>query len=61
MRVLTQGEIARMTRPELNTMLHRIASRLPDLQEGSPELRAAHINLQNIRRALAPKPGFGPR
>lgn len=61
MRVLTQGEIARMTRPELMTTLKRIAERLPDLKEGSPELKAAHINLQNIRRALAPKPGFGPR
>lgn len=61
MRVLTQGEIARMTRPELNAMLQRIAARLPELQEGSPELRAAHINLQSIRRALAPTPSFGPR
>ena len=50
-----------MTRPELNAMLRGIASRLPDLKEGSPELRAAHINLQAIRRALAPTPGFGPR
>ncbi len=61
MRVLTQGEIARMTRPELMTMLKRIAEQFPDLKEGSPELRSAHTNLQNIRRALAPKPGFGPR
>ena len=61
MRVLTQGEIARMTRPELAATLHAIATRLPELPEGSAALRGAHINLQNIRRALAPKPGFGPR
>jgi hypothetical protein len=61
MRVLTQTELNRMSRPELAALLHKIAAMLPDLPEGSQELRSAHANLQNIRRALAPKPGFGPR
>lgn len=61
MRALTQNEIARMTRTELTAMLHGIAMQLPGLPEGSHELRIAHYNLQTIRRALAPKPGFGPR
>jgi hypothetical protein len=61
MRVLTPYELAQMSRPELDGMLQRIAAELPHLAEGSAELRAAHANLQGIRRALAPKPGFGPR
>jgi hypothetical protein len=36
-------------------------SGLPDLAKGSPELRAAHFNLTNIRRALAGAPGLGLR
>jgi transketolase len=59
MRVLTQGELMRATRTELNVLLRRIASELPNLPEGSAELRAAHSNLQNIRRALA-RPDFRP-
>jgi hypothetical protein len=42
-------------------MLRRIAAELPHVAEGSAELRAAHANLQSIRRALAPKLGFSPR
>jgi len=43
----------RATRTELSALLRRIAGELPNLPEGSIELRAAHPNLQNIRRALA--------
>lgn len=59
MRVLTQGELMRATRTELSALLRRIAGELPNLPEGSRELRAAHANLQNIRRALA-RPDFRP-
>jgi hypothetical protein len=48
-----------MTRPEMNAMLARIAADLPMLPIGSPELRIAHVNLQALRRALAPRPS-GP-
>ncbi len=65
MRVLSQSELARCTSGELSALLNSIAKTLPELPEGSNELRSAHANLQNIRRqltsALAPKPGFGPR
>ena len=60
MRMLTPYELSMMTRPELDAMLRRIAQELTNLPEGSADLRAAHVNLQNIRRALAPRPG-GPR
>jgi hypothetical protein len=60
MRVLTQGELMRATRTELSVLLRRIAGELPNLPEGSMELRAAHANLQNIRGALA-RPDFRPR
>lgn len=59
MRVLTQGELMRATGGELSVLLRRIASELPNLPEGSIELRAAHANLQNIRGALA-RPDFRP-
>jgi hypothetical protein len=62
MRVMSQTELARCTRGELNALLRTIASELPRLAEGSSELRNAHLNLQNIRRVLArPQPGFTPR
>ncbi|MCI0600139.1 MAG: hypothetical protein L0Y60_11595 [Beijerinckiaceae bacterium] len=62
MRVMSQTELARCTRGELNSLLRAIASELPHLAENSAELRAARANLQNIRRALAgPQPGFTPR
>lgn len=59
MRILSQRELLRLTRGELSVLLHRIAAELPQLAEGSSELRAAHANLQNIRRALA-GPTFQP-
>lgn len=61
MRVLTPGELSRMTKPELMALLRRIATELPTLREGSNELRAAHANLMNIRRALARPLTPGPR
>lgn len=60
MRVLSQAEIARCTKTELHALLRVIASELPCLPEHSPELRAAHFNLRNIRIALA-RPEFRPR
>jgi hypothetical protein len=41
-------------------VLQKIAAGLPELPEGSPELRSAHANLQNIRGSLA-RPDFRPR
>lgn len=61
MRVLSQTELSRMTRAELMILLQRISATLPDLAEGSPELRAAHFNLTNIRRALTAPAGPGLR
>jgi hypothetical protein len=61
MRVLTQGELSRMTRTELMALLRRISTDLPDLREGSNELRDAHAKLQNIRKALARPLTPGPR
>ncbi len=60
MRVLTPYELSTMTRPELDAMLRRIAAELPALPAGSADLRIAHVNLQALRRALAPRPG-GPQ
>jgi hypothetical protein len=60
MRVISQSELLRATRPELHAMLTRIAAELPALPEGSHELRIAHHNLHNIRQALA-RPQWGPR
>jgi hypothetical protein len=60
MRVLSQAEIARLTKSELHALLRVIASELPRLSENSPELRAAHFNLRNVRIALA-RPEFRPR
>ena len=60
MRVMSQAEISRCTRGELHALLRVIASELPRLAENSAELRAAHTNLQNIRRAIA-RPDFRPR
>ena len=61
MRVLTQTELARMTRIELMSLLRRISAALPDLAEGSAELRESHVNLVNIRRVLVRPPGPAPR
>ena len=59
MRVISQAELVRCTRIELYA-LRRIAAELADLPEGSHELRIAHLNLHNIRQALA-RPSPGPR
>jgi hypothetical protein len=53
MRVISQSELLRLTRTELMVLLRKIACELPNLPEGSIELRNAHANLLNIRRALA--------
>jgi len=61
MRVLSQSELLRLSRTELSVLLRKIAGELPGLAEGSIELRNAHANLQNIRRALTqPRPGPSP-
>ena len=60
MRVLSQSELSRLSKTELSVVLRKIAGELPSLMEGSVELRNAHFNLVNIRRALA-RPYFRPR
>jgi hypothetical protein len=61
MRLLSLMELNRLSRAELMALLRVIAAELPQLEEGSAELRWAHANLANIRAALAkPKPGFRP-
>lgn len=60
MRLISQAELARLSRTELHALLRRIASELPHLAEGSHELRIAHYNLSNIRLMLA-RPVFRPR
>jgi hypothetical protein len=57
---ISQSELLRLTRTELTVPLRKIACELPNLAEGSVELRNAHANLLNIRRALA-QPDFRPR
>jgi hypothetical protein len=59
MRVISQSELLRASKFELYALLRRIAAELPDLPEGSHEMRVAHLNLHNIRAALA-RPEFGP-
>ena len=65
MRVLSQTELNRLSRTELMVLLRKIAGELPNYPADLIELRNAHTNLFNIRRALArPRPngpGFGPR
>jgi hypothetical protein len=53
MRVISQYELARLSKKELSALLRQIVCELPHLPEYSNELRNAHTNLQNIRRALA--------
>jgi hypothetical protein len=48
-----------MSELELATLLRAIVCELPRLREGSQELRDAHANLANIRRAMA-QPEFRP-
>jgi hypothetical protein len=56
MRVLSQSELNRCTKGELQALMCEIVRELPRLPEDSPKLRAAHFNLQNIRRAIARAP-----
>ena len=60
MRVISQSELARLGKAELSVLLCQIASELPGLREDSHELRIAHFNLANIRRAMA-RPDYRPR
>ena len=60
MRVISQSELLRASKMELYAMLRRIAAELPALPEGSHDLRIAHLNLRNIRSALA-RPNLHPR
>lgn len=60
MRVISQSELLRLTRAELFALLRKIVCELPYLPEQPVELRNAHANLLNIRRALA-RPDFRPR
>ena len=53
MRVLTINELMRLTRTELCGLAARITAELQTFREGSPQRTAAHINLNNIRWALA--------
>ena len=53
MRVLTSTELMRMTRIELCALAARMTTALSEFPEGSYEYAAAHINLRNIRAALA--------
>jgi len=50
-----------MTRTELMALLRAISTTLPNLREGSYDLRDAHANLMNIRRALVRPLGPAPR
>lgn len=59
MRILTQHELVRATRSELNALLHSIAQQAAQCPEGSPAWLNAQTNLRNIRRALSGV-NFGP-
>ena len=60
MRVISQAELSRLSRFELQDLLRSIAAELPLLPEGSHELRIAHYNLFNIRLMLT-RPEHRPR
>lgn len=53
MRVISQAELARLSRTELQVLRRQIVEQLPMLPAGSHELRIAHANLTTIRKALA--------
>jgi hypothetical protein len=53
MRVLSIGELMRLTRTELYDLLARIMNILADFLEDSSDRQAAEINLRNIRTVLA--------
>jgi hypothetical protein len=52
MRVISQSELLRATKLELQVLLREITAILPRLAEGSHELRIAQYNLHNIRLAI---------
>jgi hypothetical protein len=59
MRILSDGELMRATRIELEALLRLVSCELPALAADSNDLLNAQINLQKIRRALARlNPGF---
>jgi hypothetical protein len=59
MRILSDGELMRATRIELEALLRFISCELRALAAGSNDQLNAQINLQKIRRALARlNPGF---
>ncbi len=60
MRFISQSELLRTTKFELQVLLREITASLPRLAEGSHELRIAHYNPHNIRLAIA-KPELRPR
>jgi hypothetical protein len=60
MRVLSNFELQRLSRNELMVIMRKIASELTALPAGSVEVRNAHYNLHNIRKAIA-RPDFRPR
>ena len=60
MRLISQSELLRASKVELHALLRRIAAELPALPEDSHDLRIAHLNLHNLRVALA-RPEFRPR
>lgn len=52
MQLLSRYELKRLTRIELLALLHKIATILPELREGSRERQIALTNLQRIRYIL---------
>lgn len=52
MQLLSRYELKRLTRIELLALLHKIATILPELREGSRERQIALTNLQRIRYVL---------
>lgn len=60
MRVVTQTELKRLSKPELMVLQKMIAADLLRLPDGSAELWIAHANLAAIRYTLAPKLSFSP-
>jgi hypothetical protein len=54
---MSQTELMRLTRTELLVLQRQFAGELPKLAAGSHELRIAHANLQNIRKASLVDPG----
>ncbi len=60
MRMMSLAELSRLSKGELSVLLRKIVCALPNLREGSAELRNAHANMLNIRRAMT-RPDFRRR